>query len=141
MKIVAVIAGVAVIAALVAITSSDDGQREAPPFHATLADPDLYVDGEFAETVRLEQGQYRLRFTPNGDSPKILSIKIIGDAFSYVRDFELDGTLHSAGISEYYTWEYLGDKRVEIPESQYVRIAVNPNGDYLGPVSVSLLRE
>lgn len=131
----------AVIIAFIGITSLDDGPVDEPPFHITLADPDLYANGEFTEAVWLDRGQYKLRFTPNGDSPRILSIIITGDSFSYGRDFELEGMPHNTGISEYYTWEYLGEKQITVPESQMVQITISPNGNILGPVSVSLLEQ
>jgi len=137
-KIAAAGAAAAIIA-FVGLTSLDDGDREAPPFHVTLADPGLYVDGEFSQDIRLEEGQYRFRFTPNGDSPQVLSVRISGDSFSFEEDFELRGTPHNTGISEYYTWEYIGEDTIEIPGSQDLRITVNPNGNLLGAVSVSLL--
>jgi len=132
--------GVAVaVAAFVGLTSLDDVDREAPAFHVTLADPGLYVDGEFSQDVRLEEGRYKFRFTPNGDSPRVLSVRISGDSFSFEEDFELRGTPHDTGISEYYTWEYLGEDTVEVSGSQDLRITINPNGNLLGAVSVSLL--
>ena len=134
----------ALVAAFVGIASldggGDGGDRAEPVFHATLADPDLYVGGEFSGDVSLEPGEYRFRFTPNGDSPRILSIQIRGESFSFEEDFELKGTPHDTGISEYYTWEYLGEHRIEVSEPQDARITINPNGDLLGSVSVSILR-
>ena len=139
-KIAVAIGVVITIAAFVGITSLDDEDKETPPFHVTLADPELYVNGEFSQEVRLEEGKYKFRFTPNGDSPQVLSIKISGDSFSFEEDFELKGTPHNTGISEYYTWEYLGEDTIEISNSQDLQITINPNGNLLGAVSVSLLR-
>ena len=128
------------VVAFVAITSLDDEPKEEPAFHVILADPELYTNGKFSQNFQLEQDEYRFRFTPNGDSPKVLSIRITGDSFLFEEDFELKGTPHNTGISEYYTWEYTGKNRIEIPESQDVQITVNPNGNLLGAVSVSLIR-
>jgi len=50
----------------------------------------------------------------------------------------LQGTLIEDGISSYYTWEYLGQKRINIDNSQEVKILIDPNGNYDGPVSVDL---
>ncbi len=138
---IAVAAGIlAVIVAFVGITSLDDEAKEAPPFHVTLADPTLYVNGEYTEEIRLDQGSYRFGFVPNGDSPQTLSIRISGESFSFEEDFELRGTLHDTGISQYHTWEYLGQDRIEVSQSQTLQITVNPNGNLLGAVSVSLMR-
>ncbi len=43
-------------------------------FHVTLADPDLYINGVYAEKFTIDKGQYSFRFVPNGSSPEILSI-------------------------------------------------------------------
>lgn len=142
MKVRTVVAAGAVVlaAGFIAVASLDDEGGPAPAFHVTLADPDIYVDGEFSDSFVLESGEYRFRFTPNGDSPQTLSIRIRGESFSFEEDFELEGTLHETGISEYYTWEYLGEGRIKVSESQNVRITINPNGNLLGAVSVSLLK-
>jgi len=136
----AVIGTVILVAGLIGAASLDDRDGHAPAFHVTLADPDAYVDGEFSDSFGLESGEYRFRFTPNGDSPQTLSIRIQGESFSFEEDFELEGTLHETGISEYYTWEYLGENQIKVSESQAVRITINPNGNLLGAVSVSLLK-
>ena len=137
-------AGAAVAAMIIAgavMMSPDRGAGGGDPvFHATLADPGLYVNGSFSRDVRLEPGEHRFKFTPNGDSPQILSVGIRGESFSFEEDFELEGTLHDTGISQYHTWEYLGEDRIEVPGGQDATITIDPNGNLLGPVSVSLLR-
>ena len=108
-------------------------------FHVTLADPDLYVDGVYADSFQVDPGEYQLRFVPNGDSPPNLSIGIEGPSVSFAGEYTLHGTLHDTGISEYYTWEYAGPDRVVVPDGQSVTITVDPQGDTAGPVSVSLI--
>lgn len=120
-------------------------------FHVTLADPQLYNDnGVFSADFTLEpkgKKQYQFRFTPNGDSPKTLSITIESKDKAitlFKEDFKLKGTLHNTGISEYHTWEYLGEKVLPVDDMQLpqiVQITINPNGNLLGPVSVSLIVE
>ena len=79
------------------------------------------------------------RFVPNGSSPKILSIVLNGDTFDYSEDFKLIGTPHQTGISEYFTWDYDGQKNIFISEMQEFSITINPNRETLGSVSVDIL--
>ena len=109
-------------------------------FHVTLADPQLYENGEYAETFEIESGEYYFRFVPNGSSPEILSISLDGYSIEFSEDFKLENTLHETGISEYYTWEYLGENQIMISEKQQVKIGINPNGNVMGSVSVSILQ-
>lgn len=139
--LLAAAAAVAVVAAAAALTPGPERDPDWRPFHATLADPDLYEDGVYKRTFDLNPGSYELRFVPNGDSPRVLTVSMSGQTVSFERDFELRGTLHQTGISEYYTWEYLGDPAVRTDEAQEISITVDPHGNLLGPVSVSLLKE
>lgn len=137
------IVAVAVVAAAVAVMAGSlfdgDGTDDAA-FHVTLASPDLYEDGVYSEEVILDGGQYGFRFVPNGDSPEILSISLRGKTLDFSEDFELEGTLHQTGISEYYTWEYAGQKTVAVPDRELVSVEINPNGNVMGPVSVYISR-
>ncbi len=108
-------------------------------FHVTLADPDLYINGVYTENFTIDKGQYSFRFVPNGSSPEILSISINGENFDYSENFKLQNTLHETEISKYFTWEYDGEKIVEISEIQEVSIIINPNGNVMGSVSVDIL--
>ena len=108
-------------------------------FHVTLADPDLYINGVYTEEFTLGKGEYFFRFVPNGSSPKILSITLNGNTFDYSEDFDLIGTPHQTGISEYFTWDYDGQKNIINSEMQKVSITINPNGETIGSVSVDIL--
>ena len=108
-------------------------------FHVTLADPDLYVNGVYTDTFTVDEGQYSFRFVPNGSSPEILSITLNGKNFDFSEDFKLQSTSHQTGISEYFTWEYDGEKNIEISEMQEISIVINPNGNTMGSVSVDIL--
>ena len=119
--------------------SLDSSEKSDDVFHITLASPDLYIDGKFTETFEINKGEYSFRFVPNGSSPKILSINLNGDNFEFSQDFKLEGTLHQTGISEYFTWEYLGEKNFQISEKQNLTISINPNGNVMGSVSVDIL--
>ena len=75
-------------------------------FHVRLADPELYENGVYHKSFVLENGVYEFRFTPNGDSPRLLSVTLIGDSILFSEDFVLKGTPHETDISLYYTSNY-----------------------------------
>ena len=108
-------------------------------FHITLADPNLYLNGEYTEEITIEKGEYFFRFVPNGSSPEILSIALGGEEFNFSEDFQLVGTPHQTGISEYFTWKYEGQEKIMISETQKILISINPNGVTLGSVSVDII--
>ena len=110
-------------------------------FHVTLADPSLYKNGMYTNTFTINEGNYVLKFIPNGDSPKSLNILLKGENYDFSENFNLNGTLHQTGISEYYTWDYDGQKEITIPSSQNIRIEINPNGNELGSVSVYIIEK
>ena len=140
-KIVILIIPVIVIVAIILASFSSDKTSEKNDvlFHVTLADPKLYVDGRYTENFILEKGEYFFRFVPNGSSPKILSITMNGNTFDFSEDFKLVGTPHQTGISEYFTWDYDGQKNILISDMQEISIVINPNSETLGSVSVDLL--
>ena len=127
------------IAFSLGIFSINQNEKNVEGYHVTLADPDLYEGGIFSDTFEIERGDYEIRFVPNGDSPKVLSISLEGSTFSFSEDFRLEGTPHETGISTYFTWDYLGDKVVNIENDQTLRIEINPHGNLLGPVSIDLI--
>ena len=108
-------------------------------FHVTLADPTLYENGIYTSVFTINSGEYYFRFVPNGSSPEILSIMMNGNDFNFAKDFELEGTSHQTGISEYFTWEYLGEKTFSVHQTQEILITINPNGKVMGSVSVDIL--
>ncbi len=107
-------------------------------FHATLADPDLYTNGVYTDEFTIDEGEYSFRFVPNGSSPEILSITLNGENFDFSENFKLESTSHQTGTSEYFTWEYNGQKIILIAEMQNVSIIINPNGNVMGSVSVDI---
>ena len=109
-------------------------------FHATLADPDLYINGVYTDTFTINKGEYFFRFVPNGSSPEILSITLNGKNFDFSVDFKLESTSHQTETSEYFTWEYKGQKIIWIDEMQQISIIINPNGNIMGSVSVDILK-
>ena len=109
-------------------------------FHVTLADPSLYSDGVYSNSFFINEGHYSFRFVPNGSSPEVLSIKLNGENFDFSEDFILEGTSHQTGISEYFTWKYVGEENILISEKQEILILINPNGNTMGSVSVDILQ-
>ena len=85
---------------------------------------------------------YEFDFVPMGDSPERLKISV-GNFFSEM--FILEGTLVDTGISEYYTWDYTGNKNFEISYEQCPNqktcnydITVERYGNLKGSVTISL---
>ena len=135
-----IIIPIVVIIGIIVVFSSDEPSNDDKViFHATLADPELYVDGVYSEILTIEKGDYSFRFVPNGSSPKILTISIDGENFSFDEEFELNSTLHQTGISEYFTWEYVGTNSFSVQESSEMKISINPNGNTMGSVTVDIL--
>ena len=110
-------------------------------FHITLADPELYVNGVYSEKFLIEPGTYFFRFVPNGSSPEILSIKLIGQNYEFEENFELIGIAHESETSKYFTWKYDGNGKIIIDSSQEISISINPNGNVKGSVSVDVIKK
>jgi len=103
-----------------------------------------------AALPNLEEGTYKLGFVPMGDSPsKIrIDIKVRSAEFShpdgglvFSEIFVLKGTPVDTGISKYYTWEYVGQKYVYIPEVEGeadYEIRIERSGNLKGSVTISL---
>ena len=128
---------------LIILNFSGDSQemKNKVVFHETLADPEIYLDGIYSKKIHIESGDYYFRFVPNGSSPEILSILINGGNTNFSKDYILEGTLQETGISEYYTWEYIGDKSLTISEDEEITITIDPNGNKMGSVSVDILKK
>ncbi|MFM7796268.1 MAG: hypothetical protein ACKO7N_05830 [Candidatus Nitrosotenuis sp.] len=109
-------------------------------YHIMLANPNLYQNGIFVDTFFAKHGKYQFRFVPSGESPEKLSIKLKGKSFSFDEDYVLESTEHG-DFGKYYTWKYLGQASIEIPEDQNLEITINPNGNLVGSVSVYLINE
>jgi len=101
-----------------------------------------------AALPNLEEGTYKLGFVPMGDSPHKITIVIKGKStttpnFYFSEEFVLKGTPVDTGISKYYTWEYVGQKYVYIPEVEGeadYEIAISRSGNLKGSVTISLSR-
>ena len=120
---------------------SDEGEKiNDDVFHITLADPELYTNGVYTDEILLEPGTYFFRFVPNGSSPEILSIKLIGQNYAFEENFELVGIPHESETAKYFTWKYDGNEKIIIDSSQEISISINPNGNVKGSVSVDLIK-
>jgi hypothetical protein len=136
-----IFAGVAIVIILVLrVVISDTSESTEFVYHVLLADPENYENGVYLESFSIAAGNYKFKFIPNGDSPQMLSISLEGESYSFYEDFRLEGTVHTSPISEYYTWDYLGQKEIQIPQGQTLRISINPNGNLVGTVSVMIVR-
>ena len=100
-----------------------------------------------ASLPNLEEGTYKIGFVPMGDSPHKITIVIKGKStttspnFYFSEEFILKGTPVDTGISEYYTWEYVGQKYVYIPELEgeaNYEITIKRSGNLKGSVTISL---
>jgi len=120
--------------------SDEDEKINEDIFHITLADPELYVNGVYSEKFLIEPGTYFFRFVPNGSSPEILSIKLIGQNYAFEENFELVGIPHESETAKYFTWKYDGNEKIIIESSQEISITINPNGNVKGSVSVDLIK-
>ena len=120
---------------------SDEGEKISDDvFHITLADPELYTNGVYTDKFLIEPGTYFFRFVPNGSSPEILSIKLIGQNYAFEENFELVGIPHESETAKYFTWKYDGNEKIIIDSSQEISISINPNGNVKGSVSVDLIK-
>jgi len=118
-------------------------QNDNGVFHVTLANPALYEKGAYVKEFQIEKGVYEFRFVPNGDSPQKLSVKLLGESGIVLMDnhFELRGNLVEDELSSWYTWDYFSENnRISFDEIELVKIIVNPNGNYNGPVSIDLIK-
>jgi len=151
--ILAAIVGVVFVGAQI---NPDNPENTNVVFHVTLADPALYDEnGFYVDYFTLEEGWYEFRFVPNGDSPTRLSIELWAIEAGkekwrpFSEDFELRGHLVEDGLSSWYVWDYLGEKRISFDESYTMEIVINPNRNYDGltecfrwcyPVSIDLIK-
>ena len=120
--------------------SDQDEKINEDIFHITLADPELYANGVYTDKFLIEPGTYFFRFVPNGSSPEILSIKLIGQNYTFEENFELVGIPHESETAKYFTWKYDGNEKIIIDSSQEISISINPNGNVKGSVSVDLIK-
>ena len=136
----AIAAGIGIVILIVFLGLDFDENNTDNVFHITLADPAMYENGVFTDSFQIEEGHYQFGFVPNGDSPQTMTISLSGSDHSSSEKFVLNSESHETGISQYFTWSYVGDSEsvIEISSFQQVQITINPHGNYNGPVSVFL---
>ncbi|MFB5610275.1 MAG: hypothetical protein ACE5RT_00535 [Nitrosopumilaceae archaeon] len=139
----AVASAIGIIILVVFLGLDSDVNKSDNVFHVTLADPEMYENGVFTDSFEIDVGSYQFGFVPNGDSPKTLTISLSGPSHYSIEKFVLNSESHETGISQYYTWSYVGDEQstIEVSSAQKVQITINPHENYNGPVSVFLKRQ
>ena len=149
--ILAAIVGVVFVGAQI----NPDNPENEEVWSIRMASPEWHE----RQTVRaslpnLEEGTYKIGFVPMGDSPTKIRIDIkvrsAGSDFAgtswnllFSEKFVLKGTPVDTGISKYYTWEYVGQKYVYIPEVEgetNYEIKIERSGNLKGSVTISLSR-
>ena len=149
--ILAAIVGVVFVGAQI----NPDNPENGEVWSIRMASPEWHD----RQTVRaslpnLEEGTYKLGFVPMGDSPSKIRIDIkvrsAGSDFAgttwtpmFSEKFVLKGTPVDTDISKYYTWEYIGQKYVYIPEVEReanYEITIKRSGNLKGSVTIYLSR-
>ena len=125
----------------VSISMNSEEKDDNVVFHITLADPKLYTNGIYTSNFLIESGTYFFRFVPNGSSPEILSIKLSGQNYSFIENFNLKGIPHESETSKYFTWEYEGMKNITIDSMEEITITINPNDNVMGSVSIDIIKK
>ena len=125
----------------VSISMNSEEKDDNVVFHVTLADPELYTNGIYTSNFTIESGTYFFRFVPNGSSPEILSIKLSGQNYSFIENFNLKGIPHESETSKYFTWEYEGVKNITIDSMEEITITINPNDNVMGSVSIDIIKK
>ena len=129
-----------------------DNPENGEVWSTRIAGPEFdNISNHKYEPITLERKvPYELHFVPMGDSPERLQISVGGkghgvEVFSEL--LYLEGTLVDTEISEYYTWNYVGNKNFEISFDQCPNqkncnydIIVERYGNLKGSVSISLLQ-
>ena len=125
----------------VSISMNSEEKNDNVVFHITLADPELYTNGVYTDKFSIDPGTYFFRFVPNGSSPEILSIKLSGQNYSFIENFNLKGIPHESETSKYFTWKYEGVKNITIDSMEEITIIINPNGNVMGSVSIDIIKK
>ena len=125
----------------VSISMNSEEKDDNVIFHITLADPELYTNGIYTSNFTIESGTYFFRFVPNGSSPEILSIKLSGQNYNFIENFNLKGIPHESETSKYFTWEYEGVKNITIDSIEEITIIINPNDNVMGSVSIDIIKK
>ena len=138
----------AVVITVVVLSSPKDNVQDSDyTYHVNLSESKYGEFGVYEELFEIGDVDcqrfcdYNFRFVPNGDSPQTLSVSIYGDNISFFEDFELVGTLVETDISQYYTWDYDGQKIFQVSGLEKIKIVIDPHGNTKGTVSVYVNQE
>ena len=144
-----VIIGLAAIVIAVVVFSSpkDNVQDSDYAYYVNLSESKYGEIGIYVESFEIGDVScqrfcdYKFRFVPNGDSPQTLSISISGDNTSFSEDFQLVGTSVETDISQYYTWDYDGQRVFQVSDLEKVKIVIDPHENTKGTISVYINQE
>ena len=128
----------------------NEKSQNSEVWHTRIAGPE-YADisnHRYAPITLERKVPYEFHFVSMGDSPERLKISVGGkghgvEVFSEL--LYLEGTLVDTGISEYYIWDYVGNKNFEVSFEQCPNqkicnydITVERYGNLKGSVTISL---
>jgi hypothetical protein len=137
----------AIVIAVVVFSSPNNVQDSDYAYYVNLSESKYGEIGIYVESFEIGDVScqrfcdYKFRFVPNGDSPQTLSISISGDNTSFSEDFQLVGTSVETDISQYYTWDYDGQRVFQVSDLEKVKIVIDPHENIKGTVSVYIIQE
>ena len=144
----AIIGLAAIVIAVVVFSSPKDNVQDSDyAYYVNLSESKYGEIGIYVESFEIGDVScqrfcdYKFRFVPNGDSPQTLSISISGDNTSFSEDFQLVGTSVETDISQYYTWDYDGQRVFQVSDLEKVKIVIDPHENITGTVSVYIIQE
>ena len=140
--IAVVIVAISMAYGAIANPGGDEEKRQnSEVWNIRISGPEFYDVPTIGDDIGvLGVGTYEIGFVPMGDSPEILNIIIMDKDGNQVFDeeFFLEKSLVDTGISKYYTWEYIGEKFVTIPERDKYEIVIYREGNLKGSVSIGI---
>ena len=148
--ILAAIVGVVLAGAQINPDSPENEDSNSEVWSTRIAGPafDNTWNHKYSPITLERKIPYEFDFVPMGDSPERLKISVVWSGQGvhvFSEMFILEGTLVDTGISEYYTWDYTGNKNFEISYDQFPNqktcnydIIVERYGNLKGSVTISL---
>jgi len=148
--ILAAIVGVVLAGAQINPDSPENEDSNSEVWSTRIAGPafDNTWNHKYSPITLERKVPYEFDFVPMGDSPERLKISVVWSGQGvhvFSEMFILEGTLVDTGISEYYTWDYTGNKNFEISYEQCPNqktcnydIIVERYGNLKGSVTISL---
>ena len=131
---------------------NEEKRADSEIWNFRFSGPEFHnINSHKFSAVALEQNvPYKFEFVAMGDSPERLEIQLRFEGRTdYSERFMLERELVDTGISKYYTWEYIGQKYVQIPELEgeipssdepIYEITISRYGNLEGSVSISLTK-